>query len=69
MWMPELRLARLFAGPQPVLLTEDPGPAQVPSFDNAVAMEVVRQEFGRTWNEVFAELSPAPIAAASLGQV
>lgn len=42
---------------------------QVPSFDSKVAMEVVRQEFGRPWHEVFAELSPEPIAAASLGQV
>ena len=43
--------------------------AQVPSFDSNVAMEVVRQEFGAPWHEVFAELSPEPIAAASLGQV
>ena len=33
-------------------------------------MEVIRQEFGRPWHgRVFAELSSAPIAAASLGQV
>lgn len=42
---------------------------QVPSFDNDVAMAVVNSELGRPWQEVYAELSPAPIAAASLGQV
>lgn len=42
---------------------------KVPSFDNTVAMDVVRQELGMPWQEAFAELSPEPIAAASLGQV
>ncbi len=42
---------------------------QVPSFDNGVAMDMIRAELGRPWDEIFAELSPAPIAAASLGQV
>jgi aarF domain-containing kinase len=41
----------------------------VPSFDNDVAMAVVNAELGRPWQEVYRELSPAPIAAASLGQV
>jgi aarF domain-containing kinase len=42
---------------------------KVPSFDNEVAMDVLAQELGMPWHEAFAELTPAPIAAASLGQV
>jgi len=42
---------------------------KVPSFDDREAMEVLRQELGQPWQELFAELSPQPIAAASLGQV
>lgn len=42
---------------------------KVPSFDNDLAMEVVEAELGVPWQEAFAELSSAPIAAASLGQV
>ena len=42
---------------------------QVPSFDNKVAMTMVQQELGRPWQEVYSELTPRPIAAASLGQV
>lgn len=42
---------------------------KVPGFDNDVAMGVVRAELGMPWQNAFAELSPAPIAAASLGQV
>ena len=42
---------------------------KVPSFDSGVAMEQIRTELGRPWQEVYAELTPEPIAAASLGQV
>lgn len=42
---------------------------KVPSFDSAVAMEVINSELGRPWQEVYSELTPEPIAAASLGQV
>lgn len=42
---------------------------QVPSFDNKVAMTMVQQELGRPWQEVYSQLTPRPIAAASLGQV
>ena len=42
---------------------------QVPSFDNKVAMTMIQQELGRPWQEVYSELTPRPIAAASLGQV
>ncbi|KAK9804220.1 hypothetical protein WJX72_001850 [[Myrmecia] bisecta] len=42
---------------------------KVPSFDSGVAMEVIRESLGKPWHELFAELSPQPIAAASLGQV
>lgn len=42
---------------------------KVPSFDNDVAMRTIEHELGKHWSEIYAELSPAPIAAASLGQV
>lgn len=42
---------------------------KVPSYDNDVAMAVIEQELGMPWHQAYAELSPAPIAAASLGQV
>ena len=42
---------------------------KVPSFDSGVAMRLVEDELGRPWPEVYAELTPEPIAAASLGQV
>ena len=32
-------------------------------------MEQIRSELGRPWQEIYAELTPEPIAAASLGQV
>lgn len=41
---------------------------QVPSFDSRVAMSMIEQELGRPWQQVYAELTPRPIAAASLGQ-
>ncbi len=42
---------------------------QVPSFDSRVAMLLLEKELGAPWTAFFAELSPEPIAAASLGQV
>eukprot|EP00892_Ulva_mutabilis_P012715 jgi/Ulvmu1/9816/UM056_0057.1 len=42
---------------------------KVPSFDNGTAMAVIEAELGRPWQDLYAELSPNPIAAASLGQV
>eukprot|EP00955_Chlamydomonas_euryale_P084492 363970-Chlamydomonas_euryale.AAC.23 len=42
---------------------------KVPSFDSNLAMAVVKEELGMPWQEAFAELTPEPIAAASLGQV
>lgn len=42
---------------------------KVPSFDNVTAMAVIQAELGKPWQELYAELSPDPIAAASLGQV
>ena len=42
---------------------------KVPSFDNRTAMAVIREELGGPWQEFYAELTPDPIAAASLGQV
>ncbi|NJK35869.1 MAG: AarF/ABC1/UbiB kinase family protein [Oscillatoriales cyanobacterium SM2_2_1] len=42
---------------------------QLPPFSNEVAMATIREELGRSPDEIFAELSPVPVAAASLGQV
>ena len=41
---------------------------QVPSFDSGVAMELLEQELGAPWSTFYSELTPEPIAAASLGQ-
>jgi aarF domain-containing kinase len=42
---------------------------KVPSFPTSIAMEQLQQELGRPWQEIYSELTPEPIAAASLGQV
>ncbi|MGJ5674208.1 MAG: ABC1 kinase family protein [Nostochopsis sp.] len=42
---------------------------QLPSFDNAIAYRLIETELGRSVEEIYSELSPNPVAAASLGQV
>ncbi|MDJ0796299.1 MAG: AarF/ABC1/UbiB kinase family protein [Calothrix sp. MO_167.B12] len=42
---------------------------QLPAFDNAVAHRIIERELDRSLEEIFSELSPQPVAAASLGQV
>ena len=42
---------------------------KIPSFPNEVAFRFIEEELGRRPEEIYAELSPQPIAAASLGQV
>jgi aarF domain-containing kinase len=42
---------------------------KVPSYDSKVAMALLEAELGRPASELYAELTPEPIAAASLGQV
>lgn len=42
---------------------------KVPSFDSKIAMKQLELELGKPWTEIYAELTPEPIAAASLGQV
>ncbi|MEL6929943.1 MAG: AarF/ABC1/UbiB kinase family protein [Cyanobacteria bacterium J06600_6] len=42
---------------------------KIPSFDNKVAFRFIEEELGAPPAEIYAELSPRPIAAASLGQV
>ncbi|KAK3240127.1 hypothetical protein CYMTET_50009 [Cymbomonas tetramitiformis] len=42
---------------------------KVPAFDNAIAMKCIEEELGLPPNEIYDELTPDPIAAASLGQV
>ncbi|MTJ09038.1 AarF/ABC1/UbiB kinase family protein [Anabaena sp. UHCC 0204] len=42
---------------------------QLPPFDNGLAYQIIETELDRSISEVFRELSPQPVAAASLGQV
>ncbi len=42
---------------------------KIPSFPNEVAFRFIQEELGKPPEEIYAELSPEPIAAASLGQV
>ncbi|RLM79479.1 hypothetical protein C2845_PM12G30890 [Panicum miliaceum] len=42
---------------------------KVPSFPDDIAMALLEEELGQPWQAVYSELSPSPIAAASLGQV
>ncbi len=42
---------------------------QLPSFDNKIAFRFIEEELGKPPEAIYAELSPKPIAAASLGQV
>ncbi len=42
---------------------------KVPSFDTRIAMALAEEEYGRPVEEIFSELTPEPVAAASLGQV
>lgn len=42
---------------------------QIPAFPNETAFQFIREELGQDPSEIYAEISPKPIAAASLGQV
>ena len=42
---------------------------KIPSFPNEVAFRFIEEELGNPPEKIYAELSPEPIAAASLGQV
>ncbi len=42
---------------------------QLPAFDNDLAMQIVETQLKKPIDELFREISPRPIAAASLGQV
>ncbi|MBE9215450.1 AarF/ABC1/UbiB kinase family protein [Plectonema cf. radiosum LEGE 06105] len=42
---------------------------QLPPFDNALALRLIQSELGHPIKEMFSELTSAPVAAASLGQV
>ena len=42
---------------------------QLPPFNNAIAFGIIETELERSIAEVFSEISPDPVAAASLGQV
>jgi len=42
---------------------------QLPPFDSALAFQIIEQELQRPIKELYREISPQPVAAASLGQV
>lgn len=42
---------------------------ELPPFDNETAFAIIESQLGRTVDEIYREISPHPIAAASLGQV
>ncbi len=42
---------------------------KVPSFDSKTAFETIEKELGRTVDDLFTDITPEPVAAASLGQV
>ncbi|TAF08357.1 MAG: AarF/ABC1/UbiB kinase family protein [Nostocales cyanobacterium] len=42
---------------------------QLPPFDNDLAQHIIETELNRSIDEIFSEISPKPVAAASLGQV
>jgi predicted unusual protein kinase regulating ubiquinone biosynthesis (AarF/ABC1/UbiB family) len=42
---------------------------QLPPFDNELAMQIIESQLKRPVEELYKEISPRPIAAASLGQV
>ncbi|NEQ72306.1 MAG: AarF/ABC1/UbiB kinase family protein [Okeania sp. SIO2C9] len=42
---------------------------QLPSFDNQKAISIIETELGQNINNIYSEISPRPVAAASLGQV
>ncbi|NEP74510.1 MAG: AarF/ABC1/UbiB kinase family protein [Okeania sp. SIO2G4] len=42
---------------------------QLPPFDNKKAISIIETELGQNINDIYSEISPRPVAAASLGQV
>ncbi|MBV9385316.1 MAG: AarF/ABC1/UbiB kinase family protein [Chroococcidiopsidaceae cyanobacterium CP_BM_ER_R8_30] len=42
---------------------------QLPPFDNAIAYRIIEDELGSRVTDIFSQISPNPVAAASLGQV
>ncbi len=42
---------------------------QLPPFDNELAMQIIETQLKRSVDELYKEISPIPVAAASLGQV
>lgn len=42
---------------------------QLPPFDNAIAFAIIEQDLGFSVEQAYREISPNPVAAASLGQV
>ncbi|MGI8497228.1 MAG: ABC1 kinase family protein [Gemmatimonadaceae bacterium] len=69
-----IKLAQVFASradilPEPYLTEVGQLTDRVPPLPLSEIEEVIAREFGRPAREVFADFDPAPLAAASLGQV
>jgi ABC1 atypical kinase-like domain len=43
--------------------------SQVPSYDSKIAFATIERELGKPISEVYSDITPEPLAAASLGQV
>lgn len=42
---------------------------KVPSYSSVIAFQTIEDELGKKVHELFSEITPEPVAAASLGQV
>jgi predicted unusual protein kinase regulating ubiquinone biosynthesis (AarF/ABC1/UbiB family) len=42
---------------------------KVPSYPSEIAFKTIKDELGKSPDELFSEITPEPVAAASLGQV
>ena len=42
---------------------------QIPPFSNEIAFRLIKEDLGQTPDNIYAQISPNPVAAASLGQV
>lgn len=42
---------------------------KVPSYSSVIAFQTIEDELGKKVDELFSEITPEPVAAASLGQV
>lgn len=55
----------IFLHIEAILVCQD----QIPPFSTRVAIKLIETQLGLPISQIFADISPEPIAAASLGQV